>query len=176
MSKGPTTVKDFMISGIVQACAVSDQFSFEIHVVVNAELGIPESVKQKFGYGAQIVLSLQSDQHPTPKYDFSTGVLSWSTTFSQTPVTISVPIDNIDAVLDKYNDQAVRFFNLKEPLEQIAREQVQNEQKLSGTESGFPEDTVVITKKGKLTLLKGGKYVYPEPEKESQEPEIKKDE
>ena len=76
------SLKDYAIDSIVRASEFGE-YRYEIYVLVDDELGIPEQVKQQFGNGSQIMLSVQNDRNPNLMFDFDSQVLSWGTSFNQ---------------------------------------------------------------------------------------------
>jgi len=160
------SILDHTLFGLCEGCNSSDIYAYEIQVVVDDELGIPEHVKEQFGYGQSIILSLQSDQRPNPTYDYDSHILQWYTHFSQVPCAITIPLNNIVAIIDRSSGVAIRFLDLVQPeLRNVGEEkptQAAPEQKPAPKQKPkmqkieIPEE-IVITRKGNLTLLKGGK-------------------
>lgn len=108
------TLKHYMIEAIVNSAKYVNDYVYQIHVLVDDELVVPEHIKKQYGIGNMIMLSLQSNQQPNPEFEYESGILSWFTTFNRQPFTVSVPVENIIAVIEPYSKQAIQFGIIQE--------------------------------------------------------------
>ena len=161
-----TKTKDFVINGIIESTSYND-YALEFHVLVTEELGVPEYIKQQFGMGNMLMLALQKNQRPNPVFDFNERTITWSTSFNRSPYTVSIPVDSVVAVVDRFTQEVVQVNNIQErpqqPIQQPPQpkpdESVKAPEFEVTTESFNPtkiEQKPIFTKKH-LKLFKGGK-------------------
>ena len=112
-----TKIKDYVINGIIESTSYDD-FALEFHVLVTEDLGVPEYVKQQFGIGNMLMLVLKNNQRTNPVFDFNERLISWNTSFNQSPYTVSIPVDSVIAVVDRFTQEIVQVNNLQEQVQQ----------------------------------------------------------
>jgi len=149
----PTSIKSYAVDALVTACTMAT-YDFEIYVLNDEFLGIPENVKRAYPTGQHIMLSIRNDLNPDITFDFEKNELVWIASFQGIESTVIVPTSNIIAIIDRHNNCAVQFAiidpNIKSSPKSSPKSNV-------ATSDDLAKPGAIIRELKHLKLIKGGK-------------------
>jgi len=164
----PTNIKFYAIDSLVQACETKF-YEFDIYVLNDEFLKLPETVKRKYEPGQAIMLSIRNDLNPDISFDYERAELTWYTAFGGVDHQVVVPADNVMAMVDKHNNCAVQFSivdpNIKsrdvpEPLKKTETiktlKKTETIKTLKKTVDELAKPGTIIRERKHLKLIKGG--------------------
>jgi len=120
-------MKDFVINSFVEFTKFNLDFRLEFHCVVSEEMDIPQHIKEKFGINNGIMLALNHFNDDEIKFDFKTQMISWNTTFNHVPFRISIPVKDVQVIVDANTGNATQFHIKSEQTSQVEPQPMNNQ-------------------------------------------------